>query len=381
MASIHRQKKRPYWFCSFFDGEGKQRFRSTGTADKSKAKTICDAWGKAAKEARTGILTEARARKLVEDTVADIFDGTGGTYNRQTVREFFDGWLAEKDGKVAAGTFRRYDEVVRGFLGALGKRSAVPIAQLSVDDVQRFHRALLKTKAGSTANLYLKVVAVILNRAFKLGLIDRNPAHLVDRATTAEAKRRPFTLPEIKAMLAVANDDWRLMILLGLYTGQRLTDLSNLTWQNVDIAAGTITFPTRKTGRTVDIPMAAPLREAVEALPACDDPAQPLFPDLAGKESRTLSGQFRRVLEAAGLVTKRDHGAHKAGRSTKRDLESLSFHCLRHTATTLLKAAGVSDVIARDVIGHDSEVVSRNYTHLDGETKRQALDKLPDVTR
>ena len=50
-----------------------------------------------------------------------------------------------------------------------------------------------------------------------------------------------------------------------------------------------------------------------------------------------------------------------------------------HTATSLLKNAGVSDVVARDIVGHESEAVSRNYTHIDAETKRAALDKLPEL--
>jgi integrase len=61
-------------------------------------------------------------------------------------------------------------------------------------------------------------------------------------------------------------------------------------------------------------------------------------------------------------------------------MSEISFHALRHTATSLLKNAGVSDVIARDIIGHESEAVSRTYTHIESETKRAALDKLPDVT-
>jgi hypothetical protein len=46
----------------------------------------------------------------------------------------------------------------------------------------------------------------------------------------------------------------------------------------------------------------------------------------------------------------------------------------------MLKDAGLSDVGARDIVGHESAAVSRNYTHIDGDTKRAALDKLPDVT-
>jgi len=58
----------------------------------------------------------------------------------------------------------------------------------------------------------------------------------------------------------------------------------------------------------------------------------------------------------------------------------LSFHCLRHTATSLLKNAGVSDAIAMDIIGHESKAISANYTHIETNTKRKALNALPDVT-
>jgi integrase len=58
----------------------------------------------------------------------------------------------------------------------------------------------------------------------------------------------------------------------------------------------------------------------------------------------------------------------------------LSFHNLRHTTTSMLKNAGISDSVARDIVGHESAAVSANYTHIDRETKRTALDKLPDVT-
>jgi hypothetical protein len=36
-----------------------------------------------------------------------------------------------------------------------------------------------------------------------------------------------------------------------------------------------------------------------------------------------------------------------------------------------------TSAIAGDVDGHDSEAMKRNYTKINVETKRQALDKLP----
>jgi hypothetical protein len=45
----------------------------------------------------------------------------------------------------------------------------------------------------------------------------------------------------------------------------------------------------------------------------------------------------------------------------------------------LLKNAGVSDAVARDIIGHESAAISANYTHIDAETKRQAIEKMPNI--
>ena len=45
------------------------------------------------------------------------------------------------------------------------------------------------------------------------------------------------------------------------------------------------------------------------------------------------------------------------------------------------KNAGVSDLVARDVVGYESKTFSRNHTHINSETKCTALDKLPDVTK
>jgi len=60
-------------------------------------------------------------------------------------------------------------------------------------------------------------------------------------------------------------------------------------------------------------------------------------------------------------------------------LLEISFHSLRHTATTLLKSAGVSDAVPREFIGHDSPTVSKHYTHIPTDTRRQAANKLPDI--
>jgi hypothetical protein len=52
----------------------------------------------------------------------------------------------------------------------------------------------------------------------------------------------------------------------------------------------------------------------------------------------------------------------------------------RGSAVTLLKASGLSDVFAREIVGHESAAVSRQYTHLSTDDLRKAMKRLPDVT-
>jgi integrase len=39
----------------------------------------------------------------------------------------------------------------------------------------------------------------------------------------------------VRAILNLADEEWRSMILFGLYTGQRLGDIASLRWNNVDL--------------------------------------------------------------------------------------------------------------------------------------------------
>ena len=126
-----------------------------------------------------------------------------------------------------------------------------------------------------------------------------------------------------------------------------------------------------------------PLPDYLASLPVSDNPNAFISPDAASaKRTASLSNQFRDILVAAGLVDPRPRG-HKStgkGRDQAREASEISFHSLRHTAVTMLKAAGVSDFIAREIAGHESAAVSGQYTHLTMDDKRAAMQRLPDVT-
>src|SRR5437773_1250910 len=384
MPSIHRQPGRPYWFCAFsmFDPQtnrSRRVFRSTKTRDKKQALEICRAWHKAALKARNGKLSVDAAREIIARGVSDVFTAANvESLPSASVKSWCETWTEAKAIETEESTHARYKRVMERFTGFLGEaKSKRDLSTLQASDIARFRDGEAKELSRSTANL---------GEAVRQGLLTVNPAVRVKLfKSNAESKRRAFTLAEIKRILKACGNDteWRGLVLFGLYLGQRLGDLARLTWRAVDLDSGEIAFTTRKTGRRSVLPLVQPVADYLASLPASDKPNAFIFPHAASaKRTASLSNQFRDILVEAGLLEPLACG-HKStgkGRNQAREASEISFHSLRHSAVTMLKAAGVSDFMAREIVGHESTAVSRQYTHLTTDDKRAAMQRLPDVT-
>ncbi|HOW96729.1 MAG TPA: tyrosine-type recombinase/integrase [Kiritimatiellia bacterium] len=379
MASIHKLPNCKNWFVQLTNADGKRTFRATHTADRKLARKLADKYDEAARQARARRLTEATARKFIKECyeLANL-----EPLQSDTVRAYAEAWLKRKESELADSSLREYKKTVDHLAASLGKRFERPMDTISRQDAARFRDSLTSRVSGSTTNKYLKIARVLWGSAQRDGLTLDNPFALTPTVRASKGKRRPFTLAELKRILEVCNQEWRGMVLLGLYTGQRIGDLARLTWANTDTVNGEIYFTTGKTGRAMNIPIAAPLMRYFEGLAAPDEPDAPLFPNLVKQPSSTLSKGFRSVLGSAGLAEySASHDGTGKGRDSKRDNGGLSFHCLRHTATSLLKNAGVGEAVAMEIVGHNSAAVSQRYTHIETSVLREAVNKLPDVTR
>jgi integrase len=57
----------------------------------------------------------------------------------------------------------------------------------------------------------------------------------------------------------------------------------------------------------------------------------------------------------------------------------LSFHSLRHSATSFLHEAGIPAAVAQAFVGHDSEAIHALYTHVGAESLQKAANALPEL--
>ena len=391
MPSIHRQPGRPFWFCAFsiFNPEthtSKRVFRSTKTRDKKQALEICRAWHKAALKARNGKLSVDAAREVIAQGVSDVFTAANvESLPSASIKSWCETWLEAKAIEAEQSTHDRYARIVERFVECIGAKANRDLSTLQASDIMRFRDREAKELSRATANLSLKVLRVCFGEAVRQGLLAVNPAVRVPVLKTRDkSARRAFTLSEIKRILKASGNDaeWRGLVLFGLYLGQRLGDLAKLTWRSVNFDTGEIAFTTRKTGRRIVLPLVQPLSDYLASLPASDNPDAFIFPRAASAtRTGTLSNQFREILADAGLVAPRGHEATGKGRSQARETSEISFHSLRHSAVTMLKASGLSDVFAKEIVGHDSAAISRQYTHLSTDDLRNAMRRVPDVTK
>jgi integrase len=355
-------------FIEFFRAAGSERL-------------IATEFEEAAQKKRTLL----QARRVLTALHREI---SGSDLAHTSFTTFVNSWIERKKPEVVPTTLSFYRNVADKFIAFLGETADQDLAEITRDHITRFRNEEAKRFAPQTVNHEVKFVRMVFRAAREDGLVSDNPAEFVKTVRQRNARERaPFTVDQLRAILAVADPEWRSMIMFGLYTGQRLSDIACLTWANVDLERNELRMVARKTGKRLLIPLAVPLARILESMPSSDNPTAPLHPRAsaivsAQGKSGHLSNQFADLLAQAGLRKKIPHRKTlDKGRGVRGDKENnLSFHCLRHTAVTLLKEAGIPDAAIMAFIGHDSVAMSQHHTHVGKDALSRAAAALPNLT-
>lgn len=384
MPCVFHNQNSPYWIAKFRSDDGRMTCRSTKVEKKptlrTRALAVAMEWEAAARKARAGELTRA----AVLATLSDMLERTTGeTISNVTVRGFFDEWEAKKSapGK-SKSTADRYSPIMKGFLAHVGpRRAAASIRGITTSDIEEFQAAELAAgKSNVTANFAVKVLRAVFSDAHRLGHLPNNPAKAAKMLDDDSEEREPLSDEEIRMVLAVADDQWRGMVLIALHCGLRLTDAAGLTWANVDLVARTLHYQAKKTSgrakrgaKTTTVALHPEVCEHLETLPSTDKPDAPLFPSLHGRASGSaggLSDEFSRLLAKAGV--KVALGKEREGKG--RRWRSKGFHSLRHSMISRMANASVPADVRKQIAGHGSDEAHRKYTHLKLDTQRRAVE-------
>lgn len=214
-----------------------------------------------------------------------------------------------------------------------------------------------KGRKPATINRRKACWSVLMQFAVDEEYIATNPAKGIASKTENNARIRSLDDDERKALLAACDaSDWpllKLLVVLGMTTGARLSELLSLRWEGLDLKKRTATLAMTKNGDPRVLVFPAP---AIAALMLHRKAEGLVFGRADGEKPMCFRKHWNAALKVAGL-------------------KAFHFHDLRHDAATSLINAGTDLYTTGQILGHRSQQSTARYAHLSIKTKQAAADK------
>ena len=355
MVTGHLREKNGYYHMvlNYVDEYGKRN-----TPSKSMGLTV-----KGNKKRAEKMLSEARAAKEAELEARAIERSTGkapaGTI---LFTAFLLDWLDMTKKNVEETTYGAYSMAIKSKIIPYFEEHhpGLALCEVTPKHIQDYYTYEL-TVRGVSANTVIHRHANIrkaLQHAFKLGLIDTNPAERIERPKKEKFVGSVYEEDELNRLFEIVKGyPIELGVILGAFYGLRRSEAVGLKWDAIDFKKKTITIRHTVTQATIDgkskiiqkdrtktkasyrsLPLVPPFEELLHRLKA----EQELNRKLCGKSYCRKYTDYIYVNEIGELVKPGYITQHFPLILQKNGMRKIRFHDLRHSCASLLYANGVS---------------------------------------
>lgn len=213
-----------------------------------------------------------------------------------------------------------------------------PLHTVTPSDCQDLLDGLTRRGMGKTADEVFSLMNIVFKGAIAHGLISRNPLSVVVHARHVREHGKALTKAQ-EAVLNACNDEYRVYLLIALYTGMRPNEYATLRREGDMLIAKN----SKRKGGKIEykrIPVNPMLKNII------GDMQEFRFPTM-----QTLYKHIRKIL-------------------------GCSLYDLRTTFYTRCRECGVSDAARDEMVGHSSGVLADTYTDLSDEFLKNEAAKL-----
>ncbi|MEZ7499789.1 site-specific integrase [Flavobacterium sp. Arc3] len=246
------------------------------------------------------------------------------------------------------------------------KNEDILMQDIDVTIIEDFRAYILKAKclrkknqflAQNTALSYFNKIKATLRKAYKKGLLQTDVNAAIESIKEQESQRNFLTMEEALRLFKTPckKEIVKRVSLFSLLTGMRYSDISKLTWEEVQYSKQEgyyIRFKQQKTDRPVTLPISV---EALEFLGEQRMEHGKIFLNLK-------KWDFDRLIP----IWIKDAAIEK----------HITFHCFRHTYATLQMAAGTDIFTVSKMLGHKNIKTTQIYTKIIDEKKRETTNKI-----
>lgn len=193
-----------------------------------------------------------------------------------------------------------------------------------------------------------------------------NPADHIKKRQMDNRRYRYLSEEEAKCLLNALKEKSPQtydMAFLSLYTGMRLGEIVNLTWDCVNFRDDTIAILDPKTMKNRYVFITPAVKSMLKKRRS--EESRYVFYRADGTKLNGVSNTFPRVVKKLGL------NAPAAD-----DRNKVVFHTLRHTFASWLVQKGVDLYTVKELMGHSTIQMTERYAHLSEENKLRAAMRL-----
>ena len=232
------------------------------------------------------------------------------------------------------------------------------LQDIGAEDIEGYRAKRKAEVSEPTINRELACLKTLFNKAIEWGKLDINPAQKVKKFREPKSKERILTNFEAKRLIEEASPQLKPVIIIGLNTGMRRTEILSLRWENINFSKSFIHIEDSKSGRSRNVPMNYLVFETLKGLSR--DSEHVFFNPDTKNHIKDIKTGFKAACRRA-------------------EIKSLRFHDLRHTAASRMVEAGVDLVTVSKILGHSSIQMTMRYAHPTPENMKQAVEKLGQI--
>ena len=350
------------YYINYRNEEGTPTLKKVGMKTKQSNYTIMDAYDRLI-EVKHKIATGEELPKVVQRKAKVLFED---------IFEDYLNWA-----KANKKTWKHNDLLVYNkHLSYLAKSDPRTLKPKDFEELKQKKLTEVDKKTGrvlapKTVQHILATARHIFNHAIKNELIKNltNPigSGRVRMPKVENQKIGFFTKEKAKELLELLQQRenkrlYELTILL-LFTGARFSEVSRLTWADVNFNTNLIFFASSKDGNARYIKMSNRVLEVVNSLYK-NKINNLVIPTINGNKYEKMPKEWQ--IEVDKLIPGNDD-ANK---------DRLTTHSLRHTHASWLAQSGVDILHIKEQLGHKKIETTMRYSHLIDDRRHQATERL-----
>lgn len=297
-------------------------------------------------------------------------------------------WLMIKQPQVKVSTYMKYRNLVYSYI--VKRIGTVTVDQIDAAFLNDYCNTLLEEGGANEQGLSNKTVGDTMSvmrsilRYAQAQRIDVGCTGKEVMIRTDNKKMRILTKREQRKLENYISHDMsyrNVGILLCLYTGMRIGEICALRWEDVSFREKTIhvhsTMQRLQTGSDLFKKTRVMVTTPKSSCSIRTIPIPPALLEILAEESQkygfVLTGDH-------SFVEPRTMENHFKSILKRAELETVNFHCLRHTFATRCVEAGVDIKTLSEILGHATVSITMNrYVHPTMKMKRDSMARLAEM--